>query len=73
MSAGPIAQERASHKPPKVSSTAKERVCAAGTGLNATTGRGYCGRTSAPRVDSWAKVTCADCYAARRADEAVGA
>lgn len=71
MSAGPIKAERDGHKVAPVSTTAKDRVCAAGKGLNATLGHGYCGRGSAPRVDDWGKVTCADCHAARRADEAV--
>jgi len=72
VSAGPIRREReAFGKRPPVSTTAKDRVCAAGTGLNATLGHGYCGRGSAPTVDDWSDVTCADCHAARRADAAV--
>jgi len=55
-----------------VSTSRKDRVCADGTGLNATLGHAYCGRSSAPRTGDWRKVTCADCKAARRADEAAG-
>lgn len=73
MSSGPIKVARDAWKPGRVSTTAKDRVCAEGTGLNATLGRGYCGRSSAPRVADWAKVTCMDCQAARRADEASNA
>lgn len=71
MSEGPIKREREAWKPPVVSTTAKDRVCADGKGLNATLGKSYCGRSSAKRVEEWAEVTCADCHAARRADEAV--
>lgn len=65
MSAGPIAQERASHKPPKVSTPDNARVCGPGQ-----PGRGYCGRKGKPAAD-WAGVTCSDCHAAHRADGAV--
>lgn len=33
-------------------------------------GRPYCGRKSIVLVDTWRAVTCVDCHAARRADEA---
>ncbi|MDQ1127587.1 hypothetical protein QE428_002620 [Microbacterium sp. SORGH_AS 505] len=42
---------------------------AAGTGLNETTGRAYCGRKNKDTTKIWKAVTCADCHAARRADE----
>lgn len=71
MSAGPIAQERQAHATPRVSTTAKDRVCAQGTSAGGTAGRSYCGRSSAKRATSWFAVTCADCRAARAADEAV--
>ncbi|GAA4762450.1 hypothetical protein GCM10023351_01090 [Microbacterium gilvum] len=67
MSAGPISQERAAHKPPTVSTTDAARVC----GPTQDPSRGYCGRkaTGAKRATGWNEVTCADCMAARRADE----
>ena len=71
MSEGPIKQERRGHVAPAVSTTAKDRVCAEGRALNSALGKGYCGRSGAPKVADWSKVTCADCHAARRADEAV--
>ena len=37
---------------------------------NTDTGRAYCGRKS-KNTDEWSRVTCDDCLAARRADEAV--
>ena len=64
MSAGPISQERAAHGTPRVSTTVKDRVCAAGTTANGTLGRSYCGRSSAKRATSWVAVTCMDCQAA---------
>lgn len=68
MSEGPIKRWRDSWKPPKVSTDEAHRVCAD------EGGRGYCGRHTpqAKRTDDWDKVTCADCQAARRADEAAG-
>lgn len=67
MSAGPIAQERAAHKPDKVSTPDAHRVCAQGE-----PGRGYCGRKADSKTtEHWVLVVCADCWAARRADEAV--
>lgn len=69
MSAGPIAQERQAHAVARVSTTAKDRICAPGAGD--TLGRSYCGRSSAKRATSWVAVTCADCRAAHAADEAV--
>lgn len=55
-----------------VSTTAKDRVCAPGIAANGTLGRGYCGRAAKKeaRSTSWLGVTCADCKAARAADEA---
>lgn len=35
---------------------------------NLGTGRAYCGRKT-KNTDEWARVTCKDCQAARRADE----
>lgn len=67
MSAGPIAQERASHKPEKVSTPDAHRVCF----KSLLSDKGYCGRTAKAAYDEWSKVTCSDCHAARRADEAV--
>ncbi|WP_336642311.1 hypothetical protein [Microbacterium sp. MMO-56] len=72
MSAGPIRQERQAHAAPLVSTSAKDRVCAPGTAAGRTLGRSYCGRSKATRATSWVAVTCADCRAARAADEAVG-
>lgn len=67
MSNGPIAQWWKSHAPVRVSTPDSKRVCASGP----APGRGYCGRSSAPIVQvpkDAAKVTCADCLAAARAD-----
>lgn len=67
VSAGPIAQERAAHKPERVSTPDAHRVCAKGE-----PGRGYCGRKADAKTTArWVLVVCADCWAARRADEAV--
>lgn len=67
MSAGPIAQERAGHKVGQISTPDAHRVCAKGD-----PGRGYCGRKADSKTtEHWALVVCADCWAARRADEAV--
>jgi hypothetical protein len=68
VSAGPIAQERAGHVPPRTSISEKERVCAAG----AKRGRAYCGRKNKSPERDWKNVTCPECHAARRADEAAG-
>lgn len=63
MSEGPIAKERAAWKAPIVSTSDSGRVCMRAKG------RGYCGRTSSKTLAvAWAKVTCADCRAAARAD-----
>lgn len=67
MSEGPIKRGRDAWKPPVVSTTAKDRVC-----LNVE-GRSYCGRKNKNTTAVWAHCTCADCHAARRADEAAGA
>ncbi len=67
MSAGPIAQDRAGHTVPRASTPDKERRCAKGP-----TGRGYCGRKTKTPEPKWNTVTCSDCLAARRADEAAG-
>jgi len=64
MSEGPIKRARVALAPPVVSTVAKDRVCAP----NPDTGRGYCGRKN-KRTDTWARVTCADCHAAARADK----
>lgn len=66
MSAGPIKANRDAWKPPKVSTSDAERVCA----VSETAGRGYCGRkmTSSKLTSDWAAVVCFDCEAARRAD-----
>lgn len=64
MSEGPIKQWRDAHKPPVVSTTDTERICAP----NIETGRAYCGRKN-KRTDVWERVTCSDCHAAARADE----
>lgn len=69
MSAGPIRQERQAHSASPVSTTAKDRVCAAGTAAGGTLGRSYCGRQKGALSKSWIGVTCQDCMAARRADE----
>lgn len=68
MSAGPIAAERAGHAVARVSTMEKERVCK----KSLLASKAYCGRKVKVAVDSWAKVTCADCHAARRADAAAG-
>lgn len=65
MSAGPIKQWRDSLRPSRVSTPDSSRVCAP----NVDAGRSYCGRKN-PRTDVWDRVTCADCHAAARADEA---
>ena len=65
MSAGPIRSERDAWKPTTVSTTDAARLC-----FGATGSRGYCGRTSAKeRTSDWERVTCADCKAARTADQ----
>lgn len=71
MSAGPIKNMRDAWKPPKVSTTDADRVC----GPSDRAGRGYCGRSAkgAKRTEDWAQVVCADCDAARRADQQAGA
>lgn len=61
-------QDREARRVPRVSTPSKDRVCAEGVG--ATAGRSYCGRSDAPRVTDWRRVRCADCKAAKRADEA---
>lgn len=66
MSAGPIAQARAAHTAPRVSTTEKDRTCASGA-----PGRGYCGRKTNTPTD-WDETTCSDCLAARRADVQAG-
>ncbi|MFD4957131.1 hypothetical protein [Microbacterium sp. NPDC058389] len=69
MSDGPIAHWWKSHAPVRVSTPDNKRVCASGP----VNGRGYCGRSKAPIVQvpqDAAKVTCADCLAAARADAA---
>lgn len=63
MSEGPIQRWRDAHKPHLVSTPDAHRVCAPGE-----PGRSYCGRKDFP-TEVWGKVTCADCHAARRADE----
>lgn len=69
MSEGPIKHERRGHVAPTATTAAKDRICADGTGLHATVGRAYCGRSSTKRTPSWDDVTCSECRAARRADE----
>ena len=64
MSEGPIKQWRDAHKPGRVSTPDSHRVCAP----NVDTGKAYCGRRG-ERTGTWDQVTCADCHAARRADE----
>lgn len=66
MSAGPIAQDRAAHLAPRVSTTETARTCAPGN-----PGRGYCGRKTKTPTD-WDHTTCTDCQAARRADTEAG-
>lgn len=44
----------------------KDRVCF----VAPRTEKAYCGRRPAASVADWAKTTCEDCHAARRADEA---
>lgn len=64
MSEGPIKRERAAWAPRDVSTPDASRVCKA-----TRESRGYCGRTKTKaRVEDWAEVTCADCFAAARAD-----
>lgn len=63
MSEGPIKRERDAWKPVEASTPDVQRVC---MGVK---GRGYCGRRSGRLVGDWAAVSCADCIAARRADE----
>lgn len=53
-------------RPWRVSTPDNKRMCMRVT--DETGERGYCGRRSAPLVDTWKKVTCADCKAAFRAD-----
>ncbi|MEV8023684.1 hypothetical protein [Microbacterium sp. NPDC080220] len=38
-------------------------------GASEIAGRAYCGRKAKTTEKSWTTVTCADCQAARRADE----
>lgn len=64
MSEGPIKQWRDAHTAGRVSTPDAHRVCAP----DIDKGRAYCGRKNS-RTDVWARVTCADCQAARRADE----
>ena len=70
MSAGRIAQDReAFGKRAAVSTTDAARVCAIGAPKH-----GYCGRKADSKTtEHWALVVCADCWAARRADEAARA
>ena len=67
MSDGPIKRDREARRAPTVSTTEKDRVCMA------VDGRAYCGRSlkSGKATGEWSSVVCADCQAARRADEAV--
>ena len=62
MSAGPIKAQRDAWKPPTVSTSNADRVCAV------IEARVYCGRKNKQTSALWDKVTCADCHAAHRAD-----
>lgn len=70
MSSGPIKSHRDAWKPPKVSTTDADRIC----GPSDRPNRGYCGREAkgAKRTQNWDAVVCADCHAARRADQQAG-
>jgi len=50
---------------------ARDRIHGDGRELHGAD-RAYCGRSSTSTTARWADVTCADCKAARRADEAAG-
>lgn len=64
MSDGPIKKWWESHTPERVSTPDLKRACFP------VQGRGYCGRAlKGQPVADWKQVTCADCHAARRADE----
>lgn len=65
MSEGPIKAWRDSWKPPAVSTRDSERACYMKLGQV----RAYCGRKPKVAFDDVARVTCADCLAAIRADE----
>lgn len=62
MSEGPIQQDRAAHRSPRVTTPAKGRICAPELG----TGRSVCGRRG-QRTGTWSEVTCSECHAAARA------
>lgn len=64
MSAGPIAQERRGYLAAAATTTKAERVHAAHEG------RRYCGARAGNVTPSWDRVTCENCLAAHRADEA---
>ena len=64
MSEGPIKAERDAWKPPRVSTTNRERVCLQHLGASLA----YCGRRLYASTTNLAGVTCADCLAAWRAD-----
>lgn len=63
MSAGPIKAQRDAWTPLVVSTPDASRVC-----KSMPAGRGYCGRPGKATTASWDDVTCADCFAAARAD-----
>lgn len=64
MSEGPIKRARDAWKPPAVSMSNAERICAPNIDRN----RAYCGRSN-KRTAEWEHVNCADCLAAARADK----
>jgi hypothetical protein len=68
MSEGPIKLWRDSWKPPVVSSRDSARVCFKKLNIE----KAWCGRKPKVAYDDWARVTCSDCLAARRADEREG-
>lgn len=70
MSEGPIKQWRDSFKVPRASTNPSTAVHA----VTMRRGIAFCGRRaqSFARIDHWEDVTCADCVAARHADEVAG-
>jgi hypothetical protein len=60
----PIKHWRDDDKPGHISALDVHRACAP----DIDKGHAYCGRKNT-RTDVWDRVTCADCQAARRADE----
>ena len=68
MSNGPIQRERAAHRMPPTQPSARDRLHLVHIDRP---GFGYCGRRNASVTPDLTKVTCADCLAALRADQAL--